>query len=63
MTRKDFQALADILGRAKKEMEGDILQKDLIYDNLQFELIAFCARRNENFDRARFVAAIEKAAK
>jgi hypothetical protein len=63
MTRKDFQALAEILAQTKCEMEDGFLPKGIIYENLQDEVIAFCKRSNPNFDKGRFVEAVEAATK
>jgi hypothetical protein len=63
MTRKDFQELATILGETKAELELGLLPKILVFENLQDEIISFCKRSNSNFDTARFIEAIEKAAK
>jgi len=63
MTRKDFRELATILGETKAELDLGLLPKDIVFENLQDEIISFCKRSNPNFDSGRFVEAVAKAAK
>lgn len=63
MTRKEFRELAEILGQTKRDLEDGILPKSIIFEDLQDDIASLCKRSNANFDRARFVEAIEKAAK
>jgi len=63
MTRKDFQELAEILAMTRTELQDETISNKVIFENLRDDIIAFCKRSNPNFDRTRFVEAIEKAAK
>ena len=63
MTRKHFQDLADILRTTKPGAslpENDKAPALRQWEKMQGEILAFCVRHNSNFDKARFLTAINK---
>lgn len=61
MTRKDFEALADIVGGLRlRHIDTDSTTEDM-YTELRHAIVAFCMDRNERFDPSLFQKRIDAA--
>jgi hypothetical protein len=56
MTKKHFEAIAEILRKAQ-ERESDVSAAVHVIDRIADDFAAYCSEQNDNFDRVRFLDA------
>ena len=62
MTRKDFIAIADALGRALNECGTRVDAETFVFDHIVGKLSDHFAKANPRFDETKFIERIEEVA-